>query len=88
MITREDTDERDCTIPYLRDGAPEEFKVFFFEYYPIFFSFSLLLSQDRPTARKLTMEAFFLLWERRVDFGSAKKRKAFLYLAIRNRCMQ
>jgi DNA-directed RNA polymerase specialized sigma24 family protein len=34
------------------------------------------------------MEAFFLLWNRRKDFDSAKKIKAFLYLAVRNNCMQ
>ena len=88
MITRTEAGERDYTLLYLRHGVPEAFKVFFFEYYDELGSFAQLLLQDHAMARRVTIHAFFLLWERRKDFDSAKKIKAFLYLAVRNQCMQ
>ena len=59
----------------------------FFEHYPEFFSFSSMLLQHRAVAQKVTMEIFFLLWNRRADFDGEKRIKAFLYLAARNRCL-
>ena len=88
MITRTESGERDYPILYLRHGFPEAFKVFFFEYYPELFSFSQMLLQHRAIARQVTVEAFFLLWEKRTGFDSARSIKAFLYLAIRNKCLQ
>jgi DNA-directed RNA polymerase specialized sigma24 family protein len=88
MITRTEAGERDYTLLYLRHGVPEAFKVFFFEYYDELGSFAQLLLQDQAMARRVTIQAFFLFWERRKDFDSAKKIKAFLYLAVRNQCMQ
>jgi DNA-directed RNA polymerase specialized sigma24 family protein len=88
MVNHLTTEERDLSIMYLRHGVPEAFKLLFFEHYPEYFSFSLLLMQHRPEAQKLTMEAFFLLWDRRSDFDGAKKIKAFLYLTLRTKCLQ
>jgi RNA polymerase sigma-70 factor (ECF subfamily) len=80
--------ERDLCIFYLRRGAPEAFKVLFFEHYSELFSFSLMLVQRRPAARKAVIEAFFQLWDQRELFDDGKKVKAFLYLTIRNTCLQ
>ena len=88
MITRTESGERDYPILYLRHGFPEAFKVFFFEYYSELFSFSQMLLPHRATARRVTIEAFFLLWDKRAGFDSARSIKAFLYLAIRNKCLQ
>ncbi|HXB07132.1 MAG TPA: sigma factor [Puia sp.] len=88
MITQREAEEKDLSIQYLRHGFPEAFKLFFFQYYPELFSFSQMLLQQPAPARKVAMEAFFLLWTRRKEFDSAKKIKAFLYLAIRNKCLQ
>jgi RNA polymerase sigma-70 factor (ECF subfamily) len=90
MITRTEAraGERDYPILYLRHGFPEAFKVFFIGYYAELFSFAQLMLRDPCVARKATLEAFFLVWDRRTDFDSAKKIKAFLYLAIRNKCIQ
>ena len=79
---------RDFTLVYFRKGSPEAFKMLFFEYYPELFSFSSMLLQHRIVAQKVTMEIFFLLWNRRADFDDGKRIKAFLYLAARNRCLQ
>jgi DNA-directed RNA polymerase specialized sigma24 family protein len=88
MIMSTEAEVRDYPVLYLRHGFPEAFKVFFFEYYPELFSFSQMLLEHRAIARKTTMEAFFQLWNRRLEFDSAKKIKAFLYLFLRNRCIQ
>ena len=87
MITGREAEERDFSIQYLRHGFPEALKVLFFEYYPELFSFSLLLLQHRPLARKTAIEAFFLLWSKRKEVDNIKKVKALLYLAVRNKCM-
>jgi len=87
MITKTEAGERDFSVQYLRHGIPEAFKVFFFEYYSELFSFSQMLLHDRVAARRITMEAFFLLWDKRSGFDSAKTIKAFLYLTVRNKCL-
>jgi DNA-directed RNA polymerase specialized sigma24 family protein len=88
MVNRQEAADRDTCIHYFSRGIPEAFKVIFFEHYPEFFSFSMMLLQQRREARLVTIEAFFLLWNRRRDFDSAKRVKAFLYLALRNTCLQ
>jgi len=79
---------RDFTLAYFRKGSPEAFKMLFFEHYPELFSFSSMLLEHRAVAQRVTMEIFFLLWNRRADFQDEKKIKAFLYLSARNRCLQ
>ena len=68
-------------------GSPEAFKVLFFQYYPEILSFAVMCLQDRLVAGTVTLEVFFLLWERHTDFDSGKATKAFLYLAVRNKCL-
>jgi DNA-directed RNA polymerase specialized sigma24 family protein len=88
MVNRQEADDRDACIFYFSRGIPEAFKVIFFEHYSEFFSFSMMLLQQRQEALQVTMEAFFLLWNRRRDFDDGKRIKAFLYLALRNKCLQ
>lgn len=88
MIRQPKAPERDLSLLYFRKGSPEAFKMLFYEHYSEFFSFSLLFLQNRPVAQKVTMDVFFLLWNRRADFDEEKKIKSFLYLAVRNRCLQ
>jgi DNA-directed RNA polymerase specialized sigma24 family protein len=88
MISRHATVGSDLTLHYFRQGSPEAFKLLFFEHYPELFSFSSMLVRHRAVAQKVTMEIFFLLWNRRADFEDEKRVKAFLYLAARNRCLQ
>jgi DNA-directed RNA polymerase specialized sigma24 family protein len=81
------TDEDDPSVLWFQQGVPEAFKVFFFQYYPELFSFANLLVNDAPAAYQLSIDAFFLCWERRTEFTSDEKIKAFIYLATRNNCM-
>jgi len=88
MISEQETAGKDLSLSHFRKGSPEAFKMLFFEHYPEFFSFSSMLLQHRAVAQKVTMDIFFLLWNRRADFDDEKRIKAFLYLAARNRCLQ
>lgn len=88
MISQQETAGEDLSLHYFQKGSPEAFKMLFFEYYSEFFSFSSMLVKHRAAAQKVTMEIFFLLWNRRADFDDEKRIKAFLYLAARNRCLQ
>lgn len=87
MVRSPEATEKDLSIQYFCKGSPEAFKMLFFEYYSELYSFSLMLLQHRAVAQKVTMEIFFLLWNRRADFGDEKRIKAFLYLAARNRSL-
>lgn len=87
MTNQEEVDEQDFSILHLREGDPEAFKIVFFQYYPEFFSFAGMLLQDRGSAKNVTMEALFLLWKKHADFSNEKNIKAFLYLTVRNHCM-
>ena len=87
IMNSERTDEEDISVTYFRQGLPEAFKVFFFQYYPELFSFAHLLTRDAPAAYQLSLDAFFLCWQRREDFTSDQRIKAFLYLATRNNCI-
>ena len=87
MTNQEEVGEQDMSILHLKRGDPEAFKVLFFQYYPEFFSFADMLLQDRVSAKSVTMEALFLLWKRHADFDNEKNIKAFLYLTVRNHCL-
>jgi DNA-directed RNA polymerase specialized sigma24 family protein len=84
-----DIGEQDLPVLHLQMGFPDAFKVLFFQYYPEILSFAVmcLRDQDHLVARNVTLEAFFLLWERHSDFDTEKRIKAFLYLAVRNKCL-
>jgi DNA-directed RNA polymerase specialized sigma24 family protein len=84
-----DIGEQDLSVLHLQLGSPEAFKVLLFQYYQEYLSFAVmcLRDQDHLVARNVTLEAFFLLWERHTDFDREKTIKAFLYLAVRNKCL-
>jgi hypothetical protein len=65
----------------------DAFKAFFFRYYREYLSFTASFLRDEVAARNVTLEAFFLLWERYAEFDSETRIKTFLYLVIRNKCM-
>jgi DNA-directed RNA polymerase specialized sigma24 family protein len=87
MMKGEEVEAQDFSIMHLQEGGPDAFKVLFFQFYPEFLSFSVLFLQDRVAASRLTLEAFFLLWDRHTEFDTEKKVKSFLYLAVRNKCL-
>jgi hypothetical protein len=65
----------------------DAFKALFFRFYREYLSFSASFLQDEVAARNVTLETFFLLWERYAEFDSETRIKTFLYLVIRNKCM-
>ena len=88
MVRSHEAAERELSILDFRKGSAEAFKLLFFEYYPEFYSFCMKFLQHRSVAQKVTMDVFFLFWNKRADFEDEKRIRAFLYLAIRNRCIR
>ena len=84
-----DIGEQDLPVLHLQLGSPEALKVLLFQFYPELLSFAVMClpDQNHLVARNVTLEAFFLLWERHTDFDREKTIKAFLYLAVRNKCL-
>lgn len=87
MMDSEEAPEQDLCVLYLQQGVPEAFKILFFTYYPELFHFAVAFVHDRDAAQQAGMAAFWLLWERRVEFDSDKKIKTFLFMAVRNSCL-
>ncbi len=50
-----------------------------------YFAFSLL--KDQPAAEEITDDAFVKLWHRHADFSTPATIKAFLYVTVRNACI-
>ena len=65
----------------------DAFKALFSRFYPELLSFAVLFLQDRVAASRFTLEAFSLLWNRHTEFDSEEKMKSFLYLTVRNKCL-
>lgn len=87
MIDSYQPGEEDESVLLFRQGVPEAFKVFFFQYFPDLFTFAQSIVHKPVLAHKVSIDAFFLCWQRREDLTSDEKIRAFLYLAVRNNCM-
>jgi hypothetical protein len=59
MVNRQEANDRDACILYFSRGIPEAFKVIFFEHYSEFFSFSMMLLQQRQEALQVTIEGLY-----------------------------
>ncbi|HVU54321.1 MAG TPA: hypothetical protein VHD83_04665 [Puia sp.] len=70
-----------------QEDSPEVFKDIFFQYYPVFYSFSQSLVRDKVSAQNLTMEALAILWLKRADLIGDVNSRAFLYNVIRSNAL-
>lgn len=87
MANHEGVDKKNFDVQDLRKGSPDAFRIFFLAHYAEFFSFADLLLHDKPSSKKVTSAAFFMLWAKHADFDSEKNIKAFLYNTIRDNCL-
>jgi len=60
------------------------FEIVYNEYYRPLVFFAHTHVQDGAVAHDITIDAFTKLWDRRGDFDSLQKIKAFLYITVRN----
>lgn len=74
-------------IKNLHSGDESIFRSIFEEYHPrlCYFASTLLPSTEAP--EDVVQEAFVKLWQRRSHFHDASSIKAFLYITVKNQCL-
>jgi RNA polymerase sigma-70 factor (ECF subfamily) len=71
----------------LKEGDADAFGTFFTTYYPPLCYFGFQLIRDRPAAEDIVKDTFIKLWQKQQDFGTPQNVKAFLYITVRNACL-
>ena len=64
-----------------------EFKAFFDLYYPSLCSFALNILEENSYVEDVVQEAFIKLWEKSADFSCEEAAKSFLYISVKNKCL-
>ncbi|MCL2561899.1 MAG: sigma-70 family RNA polymerase sigma factor [Rikenellaceae bacterium] len=67
--------------------AEQAVKELFDKFYQALCAFAASYVGDRAAAADIVQESFVKFWERQTDFDNTFKSKAFLYLIVRNRCL-
>jgi RNA polymerase sigma-70 factor (family 1) len=78
---------QDKTIIEFQHGGKESYQIIFNTLYPVMCLFARKYINDYDDAEDITQEVFVELWNRRAKFESFDQIKAFLYLSIKNRCI-
>lgn len=71
----------------IKNNNRRAFKEFFFEYYPIFLLYARHYLSNDPLCQDITQEAIVNFWKKRNDFEHISQVKRFIFLAIRNSCL-
>ena len=77
----------DNTIIEFQNGDKESYRLLFNILYPSMCLFAKKFIDDYDDAEDITQEVFIELWHQRTKFESFNQIKAFLYLSVKNRCM-
>lgn len=68
-------------------GDMQSYRLIFNELYPVMCLFSKKFLTDSDDAEDIVQEVFIELWNQHAKFESFEQIKAFLYLSIKNRCL-
>jgi RNA polymerase sigma-70 factor (family 1) len=68
-------------------GENDQYKLVFESLYPVMCQFARKFVNDYDSAADVTQEVFIELWRQRQKFESYDQVKAFLYLSIKNKCL-
>lgn len=71
----------------IREGDEAAFEMTFKEYYQALCRYANSFLSDRDEAEEVVQSAFLSFWEKRGSITIASSLKAYLYQAIRNRCL-
>jgi RNA polymerase sigma-70 factor (ECF subfamily) len=74
-------------IPSFNQGDGKAFKVVFDTYYPRLMVFALKLINDKTEAEDIILPVFQSVFSKCNSFESIIKIQAFLYVSVRNRCL-
>ncbi|AEV99964.1 hypothetical protein A4D02_25245 [Niastella koreensis] len=74
-------------IDTLKKGGPDALQSLLKQFYSPLCLFAERLVADSAAAEDIVGESFIKLWNRRGDFESTQNIKAFLYITVRNACL-
>jgi RNA polymerase sigma-70 factor (family 1) len=77
----------DIVINNFKKGDRKAFKLIFTVLYPSICFFADKYLHDHDEAEDITQEVFIALWDQRGNFNSIDHIKTFLYIAVRNKCL-
>lgn len=77
----------DFSVEALKSGDERAFDAFFFHHYHSFCFFAKRLLKDRFAAEEIVEDSFIKYWQRHPDFDDLNSIKSFLYITIRNACI-
>ena len=77
----------DNTITDFQNGDKESYRLLFNLLYPLMCLYAKKFLGDYNDAEDITQEVFIELWHQHSKFESLNQIKAFLYLSIKNRCL-
>ena len=66
----------------------KEFEQLFKEYYTGLCFFALRYTEDESAAEEVVQDVFYKLWEKRKKISIKTSIKSYLYIAVRNKCLQ
>lgn len=71
----------------IKKGNRQSFKIFFDDFYPILCSFANKYLKCEEKSKDAAQEALIKFWEKRENFNNIMEAKSFLYVVIRNNCI-
>ena len=75
------------SISSFNKGDKESYKLVFNNLYPVMCLYSKKFISNSDDAEDIVQELFIELWNQRIKFDSYDQIKAFLYLSIKNKCL-
>lgn len=79
--------ENTVTYESIRHGDIHAFAQLFEEFYPSMCMVAMKFISDRSMAEDIAQEVFIRLWEKKKDYKEIPCLKTFLYVAVKNRCL-
>ncbi|WP_291870451.1 RNA polymerase sigma-70 factor [Maribacter sp.] len=71
----------------IKKGNKESFKEFFDDFYPILCSFANKYLKNQDKSKDAAQEALIKFWEKREEFDEIQGAKSFLYVVVKNNCI-
>lgn len=71
----------------LKRGDPEAYKELFLVLYPRLKGYCSLFIHDEDEAEDIVQESFIALWENRKSIDTSRSVESFLFVVLRNRCL-
>ncbi len=71
----------------LKNGEPDAFRIFFRLLYPRLKRYCKLFIADKEQAEDIIQESFITLWEKRKTINIEKSVESFIFVIVRNRCL-